>query len=324
VKVLVTGATGFVGGHLVDRLVAQGDEVTALVREPKRATELTRLGIRMVRGDLADQNALADAARNQEVIYHVAAALGASSEAELMIANRDGTANVIAAAEAGSPAARFVLVSSMAAGGPARRGTPKFTNDDDHPVTMYGRSKLAAERVVAASTLSWTVVRPPVVYGPFDRDGMLPLFRSVSHGLAPMFGNGSMELSLIHVADLADAIILAGTEPNAHGGVFYVAYPEIFTSADLMRTIAKVMGRSVLPLPIPRWAARAALGVTGTWARMLGHKSILHPDKINEFYQDAWTADPRAFIESTGWAPAWDLERGIADTAAWYRGERWI
>lgn len=323
-NVLVTGATGFVGGHLVDRLLERGDTVTALVRSPARASSLAQRGVRLVVGDLAATEALAGAVRGQQVVYHVAAMLGAATEAQLVAANRDGTLHVAQACAAELSPPRLVLVSSMAAGGPARRSTPKVADGDDHPVTMYGRSKLDAERVLPSLSVPWTVIRPPVVYGPRDREGFLPLFKAVRWGVAPMFGDGSMEISLIHVADLADAIVAAGTAADVLGEVFYVNHPDITTGADLMRSIARYMQRSVLPLPIPEWAARVALTVTGTWAEVFHQQTILHPDKTHEFYQEAWTADPSPFIRATGWQPTWDLERGIADTGAWYRAEGWI
>jgi dihydroflavonol-4-reductase len=323
-KVLVTGATGFVGGHLVDRLLERGDTVTALVRSPARATSLAQRGVRLVVGDLAATDALADAVHGQQVVYHVAGMLGATSETALLAANRDGTLNVAHACAAEFTPPRLVLVSSMAAGGPARRGTPKGASGDDHPVTMYGRSKLGGERVLSSLSVPWTVLRPPVVYGPRDRDGFLPLFKAARWGLGPMFGDGSMEISLIHVADLADAIVAAGNAAGVLGEVFYVNHPDITTGADLMRSIARAMQRSVLPLPIPEWAARIALTITGTWAEVFHQPTILHPDKVHEFYQDAWTADPSRFMGVTGWRPAWDLDRGIADTVAWYRAAGWI
>lgn len=323
-NVLVTGATGFVGGRLAEHLIERGDVVTALVRSPTRATALASRSVRLVSGDLAATEAIADAVRGQDVVYHVAGLLGAATEAELMHANREGTLSVARACAATSPAPRLVVVSSMAAGGPARHGVPKVDDSDDRPVTMYGRSKLAAEKVLPTVTVPWTVLRPPVVYGPGDRHGMLTLFKAVRWGIAPTFGDGSMEVSLIHVDDLAEAIILAGGAHDVLGGVFYVTHPEITTAADLMRTIARQMKRSVLPLPIPKWGARAALTVAGAWAELFRQTSILRADKLHEFYQEAWTGDPSAFVRATGWQPQWDLERGIDDTIAWYRAEKWI
>jgi nucleoside-diphosphate-sugar epimerase len=323
-RALVTGATGFVGGHLVDRLLTRGDTVTALVRAPARAVALAERGVRIVAGDLANTTALAGAVRDCDVIYHAAAMLGAPTEAALMAANRDGTINVARCAATLAAPPRVVLISSMAAGGPTQRGVPRTADGSDHPVTGYGRSKLAAEQALRESAVPWCVLRPPVVYGPRDREGFLPLFRAVKLGIAPMFGDGSMEVSLIHVTDLVGAVVLAGTAADVEARIFYVNHPEIVTGADIVRTIARVMNRSPLPVPIPRWAATAALRATGMWADLFGQKSILHPDKIHEFYQEAWTADPSPFIAATGWQPALDLECGIADTAAWYAQAGWI
>ncbi|HEY4101066.1 MAG TPA: NAD(P)-dependent oxidoreductase [Gemmatimonadales bacterium] len=323
-NVLVTGATGFVGGHLVDRLLARGDTVTATVRSPSRASALASRGVRLVATDLSNRAALTDAVRDQEIVYHAAAQLGSSDEAELMRVNRDGTRNIADAAAAARRPPRVVLVSSMAAGGPSTRGTPKRDAGDDHPVTMYGRSKLAGEKALADAAPSWCAVRAPVVYGPRDRDGFLPLFKAVRWGIAPMFGDGSMEVCLIHVGDLADALIDAAGSNAVEHGIFYVNHPEIVTGAELLRRIAALMQRTVMPLPLPEWAARAALTVTGAWADLFHQKSILHPDKVHEFYQEAWTADPAPFIAATAWHPAWDLDRGLADTLASYREARWI
>jgi nucleoside-diphosphate-sugar epimerase len=323
-KVLVTGATGFVGGHLVDRLLEHGDTITALVRSPSRAAPLAQRGVRLVPGDLSNLAALGDALQDVDLVYHAAAILGSPSEALLMAANRDGTANVGRLAASATTQPRVVLVSSMAAGGPAKKGAPRTIDDADQPVTAYGRSKLASEQALADSGASWCAVRPPVVYGPRDREGFLPLFKAAKFGLAPMFGDGSMEVSLVYVSDLVDALILAGTTPSVVSRTFYVNHPEIVTGAGIVRTIARAMQRTPLPIAIPRWAATAALGITGAWADLVGRKSILFPDKIHEFYQEAWTADPAPFQSATGWRPAVNLERGIGETAAWYSRTGWI
>jgi nucleoside-diphosphate-sugar epimerase len=323
-KALVTGATGFVGGHLMDRLLERGDDVTALVRSPTRAADAANRGARLIRGDLSDLAALSEAVAGQDVIYHVAALTGAVDEAEFMMANRDGTANLARAVVAAGGTSRFVHVSSMAAGGPARRGIPKRASDANLPVTMYGRSKLAAEQVLQDEPLPWTILRPPTVYGPRDRDNLLTVFKAARLGVTPVFGDGSMELSVIHVADLVDAIVRAGTTEGLDRQLFYVNHPEVITNAELVKVIGKEMGRDPLLLPIPEWIARAALHTTEAWAAALRRKTILRADKANEFYQEAWTGDATPFIEATGWAPQWGLESGIRNTANWYREHDWL
>lgn len=323
-KALVTGATGFVGGHLMERLLERGDTVTALVRSPARAAEAAAQGVRLIKGDLADLAALRAATLDQDVVYHVAALTGAVDEAEFMLANRDGTANLARATVAAGGSARFVLVSSMAAGGPSRRGALKAADGHDQPVTMYGRSKLAAELVLRGEPLGWTVLRPPTVYGPRDRDNLLTVFKAARLGVAPVFGDGSMELSIIHVVDLVNAIVCAGTMPGLEHRVFYVNHPEVITSAELVRTIGQEMGKEITLLPVPEWVARTALNATGLWARALGRKTILRADKANEFYQEAWTGDATPFSAATGWHPRWSLAAGVADTAAWYRKAGWL
>ena len=162
------------------------------------------------------------------------------------------------------------------------------------------------------------------MYGPRDRDNLLALFKAARFGIAPIFGDGSMEVSLVHIGDLADALVLAGTVPSLEGRTFYVNHPEVTSTAELVRRIGRAVGRTPALIPIPRWLAHTALTATGGLAALFGRKTILRADKTHEFFQDAWTADPSSFIEATGWQPAFDADRGIAQTAAWYREQGWL
>ncbi|HEX5635058.1 MAG TPA: NAD-dependent epimerase/dehydratase family protein, partial [Gemmatimonadales bacterium] len=262
-RTFVTGATGFVGSHLLDTMLAAGDEVTALVRSPARAAGLAERGVRLVQGDLHDARALAQAAEGADAVYHVAALVGAVDEAEFLRANRDGTRHVVQAVKDASPGARLVLVSSLAAAGPAERGAPRPVDEPEQPVTMYGRSKLASERVVRESGLDWVIARPPAVYGPRDRDNFLTLFRIARFGICPVFGDGTQELSLVYAPDLAEALRLAGVTPGIGGRAYFVNHPEIVTSGDVVRQIGRVTGREVRLVPVPRALAEVALGVAG-------------------------------------------------------------
>jgi nucleoside-diphosphate-sugar epimerase len=323
-RAFLTGATGFVGGHLVDQLLAGGHQVAALVRDPAKGAGLAARGVRLVQGDLRDLRALREGTADAEVVYHLAALTGAVKEAEFLQANRDGTANVVNACSQAPARPRLVYVSSMAAGGPSRRGVPKRDASDDRPVTMYGRSKLAGEQVLRASGHPWVILRPPTVYGPRDRDNLLTLFKTARTGFAPVFGDGSMELSAIYVADLASACLAAATAPGVTGGTFYVNHPQVVTSADLVRQIGRTMGREVRLIGIPEPVARGILTLTGAAATLFRRKTILRADKANEFYQEAWTGDPAPFSALSGWTAATDLDHGLARTLEFYREAAWL
>jgi len=321
-KSLVTGATGFVGSHLAEALRRRGDEITALARSPAKAAALAPLGIRVVPGDLHDRTALRQAIEGQDVVYHLAGVTAARSEADFLVANRDGTRNVMDAAEqADTP--RVVFVSSMAAAGPTIRGRPLRGDELPRPVTAYGRSKLAAEQVVTASPVSWSIVRPPMVYGPRDHE-VLKVFRLVRLGIAPVLGDGTQELSAVHGADLAEALIAVGTSAAAARRTYYACHPEVFTGAEMARAVGQAMGRSPAILRVPATIGRGVLVLTETAARLAGQTTILTADKANEFFQPAWTGDPTPLTRDTGWQAARDLRTGLRETYEWYRTAGWL
>lgn len=320
-RVLVTGGTGFVGSHLAEALIRRGDTVTALVRSPAKADLLRSLGVSLVPGDLHDHAALARAARDVDVVYHVAGLTAARNEREFLHANRDSTANLLAACAPG--ATRFVLVSSMAAGGPSAHGRPLIGTEPARPVTAYGRSKLAGETAVRGSALAWTIVRPPMVYGPRDTE-VLKVFKLARTGIVPLFGDGSQELSAVSGADLATALIAAGTTAACIRNTYYACHAEIFTSGDFVRRVGASLGRHIRTIHLPLGIARLALGITGTVARMAGTATILTADKANEFFQPAWTGSPAPLLRDSGWTATQSLTQGLEATARWYREQGWI
>ena len=320
-NVLVTGGTGFVGGHLIDALLRSGDTVTALVRSPQKGVGLAAQGVRVIPGDLSDSAALRTAARDQEVVYHCAGLVAARDEAGFLAINRDGTARVLAAASEVSRA-HFILISSLAAAGPSPRGGRRTDDEPPQPLTAYGRSKLAGEQVVRAGTLRWSIVRPPGVYGPRDTE-FLRVFKAVRLGWVPVFGDGEQQLSLVYAPDLAEALATLGRS-GAGGGIFYPCHPEVVTSRELASTIGRAMGRKVRTVGLPRWVAHGALGLTSTAARLAGSTTLLTRDKSHEFFAPAWTADPAPLAAATGWRAAHDLASGAEATAAWYRAAGWL
>jgi nucleoside-diphosphate-sugar epimerase len=318
----ITGGTGFVGSHLVDALRKRGDTVTCLVRSRSRATGLEALGCRLVEGDLDSAAALAQLADGAEVLFHVAGLTAARSEAEFLRVNRDGAARVARAArDAGVN--RLVLVSSLAVTGPTQTGCPLDESAPPRPVTPYGRSKHAAEAVVRESGAPFTILRPPAVYGPRDRE-LLRVFRLARRGFAPLLGDGRQELSLVHAADLARALVAAAESPAALGRTYHAAHPEVVTQRELVAAIGRAVGVRVRTLAIPPPVVRGVLWLSGAAARLSGAATLLSPQKAPEFLAPAWTCRSDALERDAGWRAAIGLARGLPETAAWYREQRWL
>ena len=321
-KAFVTGATGFVGTHLVAALRSRGDEVTCLVRSPERASDLGWTGVRMIPGDLTSRAALAEGCAGADVVYHVAGRISARNLEEYLAVNRDGTARVLEAMPS-SPPRRLVHVSTLAVGGPTAPGQPIDESRPPQPVTDYGRSKLAAERLVRESGVLWTIVRPPVVYGERDRE-TLRIFRLAQAGWGPVMGDGTQELSIIHAGDLAGAMIAAATATTTVGRVYYATHPDVTTSAALVRAVGAAVGKTPRIVRLPGALARIALWAVGSLASLAGRATLLSADKANEFLAPAWTCRSDALTRDTGWRATTDLATGLARTTAWYRAEGWL
>lgn len=319
-KAFVTGGTGFVGAHLVDQLLAAGAGVTCLVRSPAKADRLGWRGVRLIPGDLNDRGALARGCAGADVIFHVAGLIVARDLAHFMSANRDATGALLEVAAEHAPS-RFVYVSSQAAGGPNKPGRPSDETDPPHPVSDYGRSKVAGELLVRASGLPWTIVRPPVVYGEWDRE-VLKVFRMVRFGVGAVFGDGSQMISVIYAKDLARALVAAATTPANR--VYYAAHPEPVTTRGLVLAVGRALHKKPVIVPVPRALARGVLGAIGSLARLAGRATLLSADKANEFLAPGWTCSSAALTRDTGWRAEVDLETGLQRTAAWYREQRWL
>src|SRR5438876_7176876 len=326
VNVFGTGGTGFVGAHLVKALCARGDRVTALVRRPALAQQLGwSPDVRLIPGDLDNDAALREGSSGADVVYHVAGKIAARNAADFMATNRDGTANVLEAARDGG-ARRLLFVSSLAVAGPTTPGHPIDESRPPAPVTAYGQSKLAAEVLVHAvgTSLPWTIVRPPVVYGEWDR-GTLKIFQLARRGVVPVFGDGSQELSVIHAEDLARSLIAAATSPAAVGRVYFAAHPTATTSRDLVLGAGRALGgRAPKIMPVPPVVARGILWTVGALAYIAGRATLLSADKSNEYLAPAWTCRSEALTRDPNWQAQIDLETGLRRAANWYREVGWL
>jgi nucleoside-diphosphate-sugar epimerase len=311
-----------VGSHLAQALRARGDGVSALVRVRLRAGPLVALGCHIVEGRLEDAAALEALVAGADVVYHVAGLVAARREPEFLRVNRDGAA-AVARASLRAGVGRFVLVSSLSATGPSRPGHPVDEESGPGPVTAYGRSKRAGEEAARATAVPLTVLRPPAVYGPRDR-AFLALFRTASHGFAPLLGDGTQELTLVHADDLARALVAAGTSRATLGRTYHAGHGEAVTQRQLAKAVGRAVGRRVRCLALPGPLVRGVLGLAGAATRAAGRAPLLDRDKANELLAPAWTCSSEALRRDAGWAAEIPLERGLAETARWYRETGWL
>jgi uncharacterized protein YbjT (DUF2867 family) len=299
VRVAVTGGTGFVGARLVEALVAAGHDVRALTRRP----QAERRAVSWVVGSLEDQAALDCLVGGADALIHVAGVLKAD-EAGFEAGNVQGTAAVIAAAKAAGTK-RLVHVSSLAAREPE--------------LSRYGRSKARAEALIRDSGLDWTIVRPPAVYGPGDRE-TLELFRMARLGLVLLPPRG--RVSLIHADDLARLLIALAT---ARSGPALVepddGKPGGWTHRDLGLALGEAVGRNVLALSMPRQAVRLGALLDGLIRR---DKARLTADRAAYFCHPDWVADPALAPPSDLWTASVQTEKGLKATAEWYRSQQWL
>jgi dihydroflavonol-4-reductase len=321
--VLVTGASGFIGGHLVRRLCRDGERVRCLVRASSSRAWLDGFPIEWHEADLAGVGDLRAALDGVDVVYHLAGVIRADDEATYLRVNRDGTVRLAAACAEVAPRARFVLLSSLAAAGPGADDRPVDEDSPCRPVTAYGRSKRAGEEAVGSIPgLSWTIVRPPAVYGPRERD-IFTWFRMAARGWVPVLAHGG-RLSLVHVEDLVEGILRAARSARAEGRVYFIAGDGTFSWDELADALSAAFGRRLRRVRVPPWFLRAAGrcgDLLGTLAR---RRLVINSEKASEILQKNWTCTSRRANEELGFAPRWNLADGFRDTLEWYRRAGWL
>lgn len=292
------------------------------MRSPERAARLRELDCTLVAGDLEDDTALATLVAGQDVVIHVAGAIRARAPEEFLRVNRDGAARIARAAlRAG--ASRFVLVSSLAATGPSRPGEVLDESSGPGPVALYGRSKLAGEAAVRETGVPFSIVRPPAVYGPGDR-AFLTLFRFATHGVVPLLGGGAQELTLVHVRDLARALLAVADRPATLGGTYHAGNAAPVTQRAFHVAIGRAVGRDVRCVALPGFVIRPVLGAAGLLARARGRAPLLDADKSRELLASGWVCSSEALARDAGWRAEIPLADGLAETVRSYREAGWL
>jgi dihydroflavonol-4-reductase len=313
---LVTGSSGFIGSHLVERLVARGVRVRCLVRSPRRE----RQSVECVCGDYLTGAGLREAADGADVVFHLAGVTKALHVRDYYAGNADA-ARKIARAAAAAP--RFVHVSSLAAVGPVTHGTEVNEDTEPHPVSEYGRSKLAGEIAVRRELPAAVIVRPPIVYGPRDTD-VFEVLRGVSRGVDLRIGRGERWFSAIYVSDLVEGLMAAAQCPAAAGRTYFLAHEEAVSWSRLVACAATLLGRRPRRIPAPPSVAYAIGWLAECSARLRGVPGIVSRDKLREARYPRWTCSPARARAELGFVASTTLEDGLARAVDWYREHGWL
>jgi nucleoside-diphosphate-sugar epimerase len=317
--ILVTGGSGFIGSHLVDQLCARGERVRCLLR---RATyrDLPHQA-EPVFGDLVSGAGLEDALKGVDTVIHLAGVTKALAAADYNAGNVRATEN-LGRAVAGR-AIRLVHVSSLAAIGPNADGTPTLDDAEPHPLTHYGKSKLEGERMVRTLVPNAVIVRPPVVYGPRDRD-VFRILKPLTQGIALQIGAGEGWFSAIFVKDLVEGLITVARANSVCGRTYFLANATPVSWSDLRASAARIVGRRARVLRVPAQVAYAAGYGAEIWARVTGNPGIISREKVAEAQCPYWTCDVRRAAAELGFEAGTSLDAGLAETLAWYREAGWL
>lgn len=335
-SVLVTGASGFIGQHLVCRLIERGHRVSCLVRATSRIDEQRSVGAQMITGEVTDGGDIGSAlaASQPDVVFHLAGLVKALRTEDFLRVNACAVQAVASACAHRADPPVLVLVSSLAAAGPGTVERPRMEDDSPAPISAYGRSKLAGEQAAAryAAKLSISVVRPPIVFGPGDR-GVLEMFRPIARsGLHVVPGREERRVSLIHVADLVALLLLAAEKgerlhpDGAPGqGVYFVAAEHDPTYAELGQAMARALGKKrAMVVRIPRPLVRL-VGLCGdSLGRVRQRPGWVNSDKMAEALAGSWTCSSAKARAQLGWSPVATLAERLRATAQWYRQAGWL
>jgi len=326
VRALVTGATGFIGSHLVEALIEKGYSVRCTVRPTSDVSLLEQLGVELVQADLLREDSLQRPLQDVDYVYHLAGLTKAPTTERYFQVNAESCRVLFEAVLLYNPGVRGIIhLSSLAASGPATPGQPRRESDRPRPLNDYGSSKLAGQEYALkySRKLPIVVISPPAVYGPRDTD-ILAYFKMVSMHLRPMIGLRRKYLSMVYVKDLVSAMILAAESEKGRGEVFFVDDGLIYSWSDLTDQIEAALGRWTVPLFVPQFIVSMVASLAEFVAWLTGTTALLNRQKMLDIKQRAWTCQSDKIRRTLGFESKYPFEHGCLETVAWYKEHGWL
>jgi nucleoside-diphosphate-sugar epimerase len=325
-KVLITGASGFLGYHLIQKAIAANFEVFAAVRKNSNIEHLNEFPLKYLYLNYEDPEQMSRLIAENKIdfIIHSAGVTKAIRQEVYDQVNAGYTINLAKAAEnSGSICKKIVFISSLAAVGPLNDGQQKITEQTHpRPVTAYGRSKLLAENQLASISIPTTILRPTAIYGPRDKDIFIML-KTISNGMDPYIGKIVQELSFVHAEDVALAAVQSLTIKNALG-IYHITDGNSYNRYEFSDISKSILNRKAfrfhLPMPLVKSLAFLLENVNG-W---LNKPSVISREKLHELAAINWICDITKANKDLNFTPKYNLQTGLEDTISWYKKNKWL
>ena len=325
-SVLVTGGSGFIGSRLIEKLIKQDYEVTAVLRKTSKRDHLPLDKIKIVEIDLTNYQDILDffTLNSFDYVIHAAGITKALKKEDYFKYNTQTTINLINAIQKVSwKPQKFVFISSQAAHGTYKKlQRPIRITDIHNPITTYGKSKLLAERYIDEHYRHpYIILEPTSVYGPGDKDFLI-VMKLMSRGFEGYIGKKPQRLSFIFVEDLVDAIIECISQP--HTGEYLISDGNEYIDEDLGKAVKNTLGKKTIKIRIPILIAYIAAFFSDLIAHINGKPTAFNLEKMKELKAKNWLCDPTPFFNNFNFRPKYNLEKGIKDTIQWYKEHHWL
>ncbi len=323
---VVTGGSGFVGSHLVDLLIDEGHHIKCIVRESSSLKWLEGKPVEIVKCGLFDMDGLKEVLKDANYLFHVAGVVKSKTTDGYYKGNVETTRNLLEALLEVNPGIeRALIVSSQTACGPSNGSEAVNEETIPHPITTYGKSKLAQEELAKeyADRLPITIVRPPAVYGPRDTEIYL-VFKTYKQGLMTIVGFDEKKVSLVHVNDLVRGIHLAAANENSINETYFISSKEFYTWPQVAKVIEQAMGKKALKIRFPHALVYTVAAFAQFFAIFSSKPATMNLEKAKDFVQKYWTCDISKAERDLGYSQNVGLEEGIKQTIDWYKENSWL
>ncbi len=324
--VVVTGANGFVGSHLVDLLLENNYKVRCIIRKTSNRRWLENKNVEIFDTGLFDKDGLRKAFKDAEYIFHVAGVVKSKKSEGYFKGNVDTTKNLLESAlEFKDSIKRFLVVSSQTATGPSLNGKPVDEETRCNPITTYGRSKLAEEKLAQTymDKIPITICRAPAVYGERDTE-ILIFFKTFNKGLMTSIGFDRKKVSLVHVSDLVKGFLLASTNDKAKDETYFISSEKFYTWEEIGNVTSNIMGKNPVKIKVPHSVVFSIAGIAQFFAAFSSNPATLNIEKARDITQNSWTCDTSKAIRDLNYHQEVSIEEGIKKTVEWYKKMKWI